>query len=412
MIRRLLCIWWPRLDLNDIESRTFRRHLIAALSEGVYFGCMSMAGFVLKKALSASDFQITLFFALQMSMFMFSSLGASFLTHKNHRTFILVAAFVGPLSLLSVLLCQKPYFLIVIIAWVHLVVAIYLPAQNMIFRTNYRKQSRGVCFARARMVALALSSVAAWAAGMILDWRSSAFPLIFGAAGLFGFLAYMTYRSMPEIETPAPTITNQRSFPYADFFSILSSDRFFRRYETYFFFYGVAFMMAFPMVPIFVNDSLHADWKQAAQVFGVIHPLVMIIFLPVFGRLLDRTSVVPVASVAFFSLGLWPLILAFTSSMKLVYLAYVFFGLGMAGVDVAWMLGANTFAPHDRIQSYMAIHVTLVGLRALLAPFLGLLVKQNFGFRAAFGLSGLLLIGASLLMVHLGRQCSRENAAC
>ncbi len=333
-------------------------------------------------------------------------MGASFQTSKNHRLFILVTGLAGRLTLLSVLLCQRPYFLIGLISWVSLTHAIYIPAVNMIYRSNYRKQNRGVCYARAQMVALVVSSATALSVGRVLNWRASASIWVFAAAGLFGCLAYMSYVSMPRRSVDEPLARRSRRFPYADLVQILRADKFFRRYEVNFFIYGVAFMITFSMVPLFVNDVLNADWTQASKVFGVIHPLVMLIFLPLYGRLLDKTSVVPVASIAFLCLAFWPLSLAVASSLKFAYVAYFFFGLGMAGVDVAWMLGANTFADPDRIQGYTAIHVTLVGFRALMAPFLGLWVTRHFGFTAAFGLSGGLLVFASLLMVLLGRQCA------
>ena len=411
-MRRLFRLWWPDLQLHRIEHQTFRKHRLAAIPDGAYFGMMTIAAYVLRRALQASDFQITIFFSLQMSMYMFSSIASSFLTRKNHRRFILIVAFLGPLSLVTIIACPKALYLIALIAWVSLIQAIYLPAQNMIFRSNYRKETRGVCYARAKMIALAATSITAMIAGIVLEWNDQAFPFIFAAAGLVGFSAYLLYYSMPRQESRVPERTKSRRFPYADFFEILRTDKFFRRYESYFFMYGVAFMMSSAMVPIFVNDVLNASWREAARVFGVIHPVTMIIALPVFGRLLDRTSVVPVASAAYFALAFWPFTLAIATSMGYAYLAYVFFGLGMAGVDVAWTLGSNTFAPHDRIQSYMAIHVTLVGIRALMAPFFGLLIKQTMGFTATFGLAGLLLVTASLLMVRLGRHCAREGASC
>jgi MFS family permease len=411
-MRRLFRLWWPDLQLHRVEHQTFRRHLVAAVPDGAYFGMMTIAAYVLRRALHASDFQVTLFFSLQMSMFMFSSVASSFLNSENHRRFILTVAFLGPLSLVTIIACPKAFYLIGLIAWVSLIQAVYLPAQNMIFRSNYRRETRGVCYARAKMIALPVTSLTAMIAGLVLEWNDQAFPFLFAAAGLVGFVAYFLYYSMPRPQIASRERGGRRRFPYADFFEILRSDKFFRRYETYFFMYGVAFMMSTAMVPIFVNDVLNASWREAARVFGVIHPAIMIVFLPVYGRLLDKTSVVPVASLAYLALAFWPFTLALTNTMPFAYVAYVFFGLGMAGVDVAWTLGSNTFAPQGRIQSYMAIHVTLVGIRALMAPFLGLLVKQTLGFTATFGLAGFILVTASLLMARLGRHCTREDAPC
>lgn len=410
-MKRVFHLWWPHLELNAIERQTFRRHLLAALLDGAYAGLISITGYVLRKELHATALQIALLYSLQMSMFAFSSVGASFITAGNHRRVMLLAGVLGRFSYLWVMLWHTPSSLIAIVAWVSLCHATYLPAQNMIFRTNYRRASRGVCYARAQIVALTATSCAAWLVGRFLNWRADAFPAVFAVAALCGLGAYMAYLSMPNPDTGVQ-LRRARRLPYADFFGILRTDRFFRRYEINFFLYGVAFMISEPLVPMLVNDVFRADWGQASRVFGVIHPLVMVVFLPLYGRLLDRTGAVPVAALAYIALAFWPFSLAIAESVQGAYLAYSFFGLGMAGVDVAWMLGANTFAPRDRIQTYMAVHVTMVGLRAMIAPFLGLLLKEAAGFRTAFSVSSVLLVIAAYLMVRLHRQCARSHGGC
>lgn len=408
---RFLDLWWPCLDLNDLERRTFRRHLLAALLDGVYAGLLSITAYVLRKELQASALQIALLYSLQMSMFAFSSVGASFITRANHRHVMLVAGLLGRMSYLWIIVWHTPTSFIAIAAWVAVCHATYLPAQNMIFRTNYRRSTRGVCYARAQIVALASASSAAWLVGRFLQWNAELFPAAFAVAGLCGFGAYLTYRRMPN-----PALADEprrtRRFPYADFLEILRTDRFFRRYELNFFIYGVAFMITEPLVPMLVNDVFRADWGTASRILGAIHPLVMIVFLPLYGRLLDRAGTVPVAAVAYVALAFWPFSLAVARSALGAYVAYAFFGLGMAGVDVAWMLGANAFAPRDRIQAYMAVHVTMVGVRAMIAPYLGLVLKEAVGFCAAFSCSTILLLTAAYLMLRLHRQCAGTLGGC
>ncbi len=406
-VKRLWVRWGKCADLNEIERHTFRRHLLAAFLDGAYAGLVSLTAYVLRKELGATALQIALLYSLQMSMFAFSSVGASFITPSNHRRVMLLAGLLGRCSYLWVMVWHTPSSLIAIAAWVSLCHAVYLPAQNMIFRSNYRRSSRGVCYARAQIIALLTASLTAWLVGRFLMWRSNAFPFVFAAAALFGFGAYVTYQSMPN-PGGAPPPRRSRRFPYADFVDILRRDSFFRQYEINFFIYGVGFMIAEPLVPMLVNDVFKADWGQASRIFGVIHPLVMVVFLPVYGRLLDRAGAAPVAALSYAVLALWPLQLALARSVRGACGAYVCFGMGMAGVDVAWMLGANTFAPPGHVQSYMAVHVTLVGVRAMVAPYLGLLLREVVGFRFALAACAVLLLAAASLMLRLHWRCVGE----
>ena len=222
-MKQLLLLWWPRLELNDLEQRTFRRHLLAALLDGVYAGLISVTAYVLRKELHATALQIALLYSLQMSMFAFSSIGASIITTGNHRRVMLVAGLIGRFSYLWIMLWHTPASFITIAALVGLCHATYLPAQNMIFRTNYRRASRGVCYARAQIVALLGTSSSAWLVGRFLNWKASAFPLAFAAAGLCGLGAYLAYRSMPNPGIGAE-LHRARRLPYADFFEILRSE--------------------------------------------------------------------------------------------------------------------------------------------------------------------------------------------
>ena len=51
-----------------------------------------------------------------------------------------------------------------------------------------------------------------------------------------------------------------------------------------------------------------------------------------------------------------------------MYLGAVLLGIGYAGGTLAWNLGHQDFASAERDADYMAVHVTLNGIRGILAP--------------------------------------------
>jgi hypothetical protein len=405
---RLFRLWYPKVEFTDLGRSTFRRHLAAAFFDGIFSAVVAVSGFLMRKELDASEFQVALFFCLPMVVFLFSTVGTSFTNHKNYRVLILVYGILGRLAIGAILLNHHPLFFIALMTWSNLNFAMFIPAQNIIFRSNYTRENRGVSFTKALVVTYIVSSVTTLIVGKLLNNDPGLFPYIFTAGGAAGFIAYFLYFSMPRDLEKEAAVHGHEKKPrapfFGEFFRILRSDGLFLKYEICFFIYGVAFMMGMTMMPLYIKDVLDADWDQAAKVFGVIHPVVMVLFLPFFGRLLDRTNVIPVAALAYFLLAFWPFILAVGSSMYMAYFAMVFFGLGMSGVHVAWQLGAHTFAKEEEIQGYTAVHVSLVGMRAAFAPFLGLLIKTLFGFTVIFVLSGSMLMVAALLMFILERR--------
>ena len=77
----------------------------------------------------------------------------------------------------------------------------------------------------------------------------------------------------------------------------------------------------------------------------------------------------------------------------------LFYGVSIAGGDVAWSLWVTKFAPPERVADYMAVHTFFTGLRGAVAPAVafqaaGVLSLSTMGWIAA----SLVLIGTLLLV--------------
>ena len=73
-------------------------------------------------------------------------------------------------------------------------------------------------------------------------------------------------------------------------------------------------------------------------------------------------------------------------SLPLFYMSSVLLGIGYSGGVLAWNLGHHDFAPRNRDAQYMGVHVTLNGLRAMIAPFLAVWIYESLDHR--WGVSG------------------------
>jgi len=84
-------------------------------------------------------------------------------------------------------------------------------------------------------------------------------------------------------------------------------------------------------------------------------------------------------------------------------------GLSMAGANLGWNLGHNDFASLGRAQHYMGVHVTLTGVRGLIAPSLGMLCYQLLEtLHAGLGIAALLLPLAMIVAGAVGFVRMRE----
>lgn len=397
----------PANGQSDVERRTLKLHFASALLSGMFGATGAFAAYFIKKELlgddeTAANILVAVFSSLFSAVYIFSTIGAAFITEKNHRLMIILFGATGRLSFMFLLIASNPYLLVSVFVLSNLCHALYLPAQNMILQANYPRERRGHYYAVVQVPLNLIMSMTALAGGRLMDSDPTLFPWIATALGVCGFGAYLVFAMMPR----APRTASQqdspaadRGMPFSEFFKIVRRDRLFLKYELCFCIYGGGFFITNTLLPIYLHDVLAADWKQASTVMGVIHPIFMLIFLPIFGKLLDRTNAIPVAGAAFFILAFWPFAIAAYPSIEAAYIAAVFLGIGMAGVDVAWVLGSLTFAKENEIRAYTAVHVTFVGFRALVFPFVALALLYLVGFQASFFISfGMFVLGAIFML--------------
>ena len=85
-------------------------------------------------------------------------------------------------------------------------------------------------------------------------------------------------------------------------------------------------------------------------------------------------------------------------------------GIGFAGGTLAWNLGHQDFAPAARDSEYMAVHVTLNGIRGILAPVASWYLYQ---WLAPKGLSSVVLLVCTVVNMAgvLGFMSMRKHIA-
>jgi MFS family permease len=387
---------------------TLHYHLRAGILEGFCYGIVSLNTYVAKKSLSAADWEVSALTALPMMVFLFSSVWAQSMTDRNNSRFILFSGIVGRLSLLAFFFIGGSLPLLGMIVLYNLMHSVFMPAQSRIFQANYSNEVRGRAYSLVQSRTMLISALIAYGAGRMLDFRPDSYQWLFPVAGLFGFWSYYRYTMIEIRGGGAPQTARKRAFPFSDFFSILSKDRRFLLYESFFFIYGLGFMTTLPLMYFLFVDELGMSYDDFAGSYMVVPQVIMLVLIPVFGRMLDRLNPIRLSAVAFAFLAFWPLILGFASSVWHAYAAFVFYGIGMGAVHVTWTLGALFFAPAREAQKYHSIHVTFVGLRACFAPWLAVMVfKSLIGLRLTFFLGFLFFALAAVLMYALHIRLTR-----
>lgn len=260
-----------------------------------------------------------------------------------------------------------------------------LTVRAAVWTSNYPRGVMARITGRFVIVAVPGVVLSALAAGWVLDRQAHASRWLYGAAAACGLLGAWYYRAVRVrreyqlLAAEADASGSAGPFSLHMLREILRSDAAFRSYMFWMSLYGAGNLMMNALLVVLYTDHLGLSGFQQIMLLSVV-PLALIpVFIPWWARLFDRGHVIKyrsrqcwalVTAIVLVTAGVW------TAQVWLLWLAAVMAGAGYAGANLGWNLGHNDFASLGRAQHYMGVHVTLTGVRGLIAPPLGIACYQ------------------------------------
>lgn len=313
--------------------------------------------------------------------------------------------------------------------------------RSTVWRHNYRRDQRAAITSRLSLLVMFLSATLPALAGLWLDMAPQAFRIFYpvsasiAAVGIISFsrVRIQGERTMLRFERKA----RPQSQPHGEgallyevpdrissgvrLMELLRKDRVYRQYLIWQFLLGSSSMMLKPVLVLAVMEVFDTDYRLSSFVFVLVTlPLIMaMLSMLMWAKLLDHMHVIRFRSIQSLVL-LCAFLLLFIGihwqMMAVVVVAQVMEGICRGGGTVAWQLGHNDFASRHMVAAYMGTHVTLTGLRGLIAPYLGTLLYGGFhviGFKGigdiVFLLAASLALIGSLGFITMRRQMVRPK---
>ncbi len=391
--------------MTNCERKTLKLHILFSIFNGSSMGVTwALYEVVARRALGASAFQITLLvMGLPVAWLLSSIFTSAMQSQKSYRPFLIGAGFLRIAAMAGMFWVQSPWQYLVLMIMFLLPLGIINPAQNFILAKNYPNERRGAWFGIATSVMNAMSLITAISGGALLDINEQWFRWIYFIVGILGGIASFVLAAIP---VPQRKALEQWENPIKKIVSIFKTDKKFWIFERNFFIYGFGFLLLAPVIPLFMVDALRMSYKEISFARGVLGMLGMIVFSPFTGRILDKHNPFTYASKIFALLALFPLMLLGGNIFGkfAVYAAYICYSLAMAGITIVWNLGSIFFAEPDYEATYQSVHITMTGLRGLIAPVFGFVAMHFLGYPAAFGLSFSLFLLASFMMKSAAKK--------
>jgi len=301
-----------------------------------------------------------------------------------------------------------------------------LTIRSNIWRANYPRHIRGKVTAKLTTLASLVMAVCGALIGWLLDWNIDLFKWIFFGLASISFFGAYRYRGLAVRHQQKEIISERDSKQKTTIwksFTLLKDNRQFGKYMLAMFTLGSGNLMF--MAPLIVYFNEHTTIDQLQQI--IITTAIPLALIPIavgwWARLLDKNHIFHFRSIHSwcFVLALMIFVVAQILSMTWIYyFASLVYGIAISGGVIGWNLGHNDFVnadtksqnkPKENPMDYMAVHVTLTGLRGLIMPLVGILFYQwltsidsNYGQYALLLPFSITLMGAVLFVVFNRHQ--------
>lgn len=258
--------------------------------------------------------------------------------------------------------------------------------RTAVWRNNYPRADRaGIAGKLASVQAIVLSGVA-FVLGLAMDWNEHSFHWLFPLAALGGLIGTAIYarvrlrgqKRLARAELSGANFDRPSMNPLS-VWRVLKGDPHYRRFMLNMFIFGLGNLMITAPLAIVLQDRFELGYWAAILITSAIPTSIMPLAIPAWARLLNRCHVVQFRSIhawSFVLAALGMLVAATTGQVWLLFATAALMGIAFGGGVLAWNLGHNDFAQDHNASQYMGVHVTLTGIRGLIAPFLGVGIYQ------------------------------------
>ena len=148
----------------------------------------------------------------------------------------------------------------------------------------------------------------------------------------------------------------------------------FSRYMGAMFVFGSGNLMAMPIIIQVIRERFDQGYLGGILLGSTLPMLVLPFAVPKWAKFFDQVHILRYRLVhGWFFVGANVLLLtaSLTGTLWMLYLAIAIRAIAMAGGSIGWTLGHLDYAPPGQAGRYMGVHVTLTGVRGLIAPGIG-----------------------------------------
>jgi hypothetical protein len=193
----------------------------------------------------------------------------------------------------------------------------------------------------------------------------------FGVVGAIAFRRFRVRREQDLLEAERARVREGATFGFRGMRALLARDADFREYQLAMAAFGAGMLSLTPLLVVCLNEVLGLPALVQVSVTTALPIIVMPLAVQPWARYLDLHRVLAFRALHGRVTTVAVAVLAAAVLFKLPWLlapGAILLGVSLAAGSLGWTLAHNEFAPRGEETRYMALHVTLTGMRGLVAP--------------------------------------------
>jgi hypothetical protein len=248
-----------------------------------------------------------------------------------------------------------------------------------IWRLNYDRSARFAFAADNQAIVSLIHAVTGGLTGWLLESNSDLFRVLLVATSLAAIASLFRLRSVRvrrerRLLAAEKLSGDSEGFRLGRYFSILGEDPLYRRYMTCMMVLGTGNLMFMAPLILIMNRQLGISSFSQVLVTAALPTLIVPLSARYWSRVLSRDHIIGfrqrnsrwyVYAIAVAIAGV------LLEQQWVLWASAVVLGIAIGGGMLGWNLGHNDFAPEERVGDYLGLHVSLTGLRGLVAPLIG-----------------------------------------
>lgn len=193
---------------------------------------------------------------------------------------------------------------------------------------------------------------------------------------LFPCLALLqlsTLLLIPTLKIPKPTLKEAPSLMKC--LKLLKEKPWVLNYQILFLLGGAGIVMSQSVLPTFFKENLKISYTQLGLAFSFCKGISFVLASPIWAKWSKKISIYHLNTfVNLFTCLFFTFVIAATSNIFWIYVAYLFYGTMQAGCEISWNLSGPIFSEKEESTIYSSLNLCFVGFRGCFCPLLGYLL--------------------------------------